>query len=496
MTLHSLCRAFIGRMPADGDPAICFEGRWRPWRDYRGLVDDLNAWLDAGGIAAGARVGFAPRNRPSSLIALIALLSREVTVVMIHSYQSQSGMAQDMARHRLTGFVCDRSDFGAPIEAAARGAGLAAFALHKLDEERIALCGGNAVAEGDSGQAPGIWLLTSGTTGAPKHHPFGYDQVGRMVSDNIGGAAPSPDPIPALLYFPLSNISGLRAGLAALLGGRPVVLLPRFTIADWHAHVMRYRLASASIPTAGISMALSANIAPRDLSSLNFVMTGAAPLAVETQRAFERRFGVPVLLAYGATEFGGPVTQVTLADRERYGEAKLGSVGRPYAGNAVRIRHPQSDHQVPPAEIGLVEVRSARMGPDWIPTTDLGAIDGDGFLYLHGRADGAINRGGFKIVPETIEAVLMRHADIDEVAVVGVPDARLGEVPAAAVVMRGGVLSPDIGALVRHVRQTLYATQVPARWRIVTALPRNASLKIDRVAVRMLFEADAKGEDG
>jgi acyl-coenzyme A synthetase/AMP-(fatty) acid ligase len=130
------------------------------------------------------------------------------------------------------------------------------------------------------------------------------------------------------------------------------------------------------------------------------------------------------------------------------------------------------------------------MGPQWIRTSDIAMIDEDGFMYHRGRADGAIMRGGFTILPETIERALLLHDAISAAAVLGMPDQRLGQVPAAAIQLKPGIEPPDIAALETHLRRHVYATHIPVAWRIVEELPRTPSLKIDRPAVRRLFEED------
>ena len=112
-------------------------------------------------------------------------------------------------------------------------------------------------------------------------------------------------------------------------------------------------------------------------------------------------------------------------------------------------------------------------------------------MFHRGRADGAIMRGGFKILPETIERALLLHDAISAVAVLGLPDQRLGQVPAAAIQLKPGVDRPEVADLEAHLRRHVYATHIPVAWRIVEELPRTPSLKIDRPAVRRLFETDA-----
>jgi acyl-coenzyme A synthetase/AMP-(fatty) acid ligase len=128
------------------------------------------------------------------------------------------------------------------------------------------------------------------------------------------------------------------------------------------------------------------------------------------------------------------------------------------------------------------------MGSEWIRTSDIAMVDEDGFMFHRGRADGAIMRGGFKILPETIERALLLHDAISAVAVLGLPDQRLGQVPAAAIQLKPGVERPEVRDLEAHLRRHVYATHIPAAWRIVEELPRTPSLKIDRPAVRRLFE--------
>lgn len=135
---------------------------------------------------------------------------------------------------------------------------------------------------------------------------------------------------------------------------------------------------------------------PEDLASIRFVGSGAAPLHPTVQRAFEERYGIPVLLSYGATEFGGPITAMTPALHAQWGKAKFGSVGRPLSGVQLRVADPVTGPPLPLGKEGLLEVASPRIGPDWIRTADVAVIDADGFLFHCGRADGAIIRGGFK----------------------------------------------------------------------------------------------------
>jgi long-chain acyl-CoA synthetase len=220
-------------------------------------------------------------------------------------------------------------------------------------------------------------------------------------------------------------------------------------------------------------------------SSIRYLPTGAAPLDPALQRAFEERYEIPVLLSYGATEFGGPVCAMTPELYAQWGQQKFGSVGQPMPGAQLRVIDPDTCEVLAPGREGTLEVISPRIGPQWIRTADIALIDEDGFLFHRGRADGAIVRGGFKVVPETIERALRLHP---AVAVAGIPDRRLGQVPAAAIQLKRDIEGPSIDELERHLRQHVLATHIPAASRFVAELPKNRSMKIDQPAARRLFE--------
>lgn len=483
-----------------GAPAIDHDGRWHDWGDVATVARDIRAALDDSGIASDAPVAFVPRNRPAALAALLALIAQGRTIRMIYAFQSPSGIARDVARLQPAALVAFRDDISPPVLDIVRAQGIAAVAL---DGMRAAPVPGAARATGDAlgriaAGEPQVQILTSGTTGPPKPFAISY----RLLEDHFLASPLArrqvADPqaaIPFLLYFPIGNITGLYSTLPMLVRGQRVMLLERFTLDGWLDHVRRYRPAHAGLPAPCVRQLLDADVDPADLASLRAIGTGAAPLDPEVQRAFEDRYGIPILLSYGATEFAGPVSSMTADLHARWGRAKIGSVGRAMPGAQLRIVDADSGDVLPPGTEGLLEVISPRIGADWIRTSDCALIDADGFLFLQGRADGAIMRGGFKLLPESIERALMLHPDVAEAAVTGVPDARVGQVPAAAIRLRAGATAPAPQQLERHLRHRLLATHIPAKWLFVSDLPRTPSLKTDRVALARLFDAGS-GEDG
>jgi len=294
-----------------------------------------------------------------------------------------------------------------------------------------------------------------------------------------------------LLPNPLVHVGGIFRAGGALRSGRRIAMMERFDVAEWHQLVLRHRPKAASLVPSAVKMILDAELPPQDLSSLRIVSAGTAALDPAVAEAFEARYEVPVLTTYGATEFAGGVAGWTLRDHREHGQAKRGSVGRANAGVELQVVDPETGAPLPVGEVGLLEVKTRQHSGTggWVRTTDLARLDAEGFLWVVGRADGAINRGGFKLLPGQIEKVLEQHPAVAEVSVVGLPDERLGEVPVAAVLLRGGSPAIDERELERFAREHLVGYQRPTRYRIVDELPRTPSMKVSQPAVRELFAA-------
>jgi acyl-CoA synthetase (AMP-forming)/AMP-acid ligase II len=341
-------------------------------------------------------------------------------------------------------------------------------------------------------QEPQIELLTSGTTGPPKQFAISFEKIAtHIVGGSLSGPAEAIAPQslpPVYMYISFNTITGLYLFLPAMLRGIRGVLVDRFSVASWRDYVVRFRPQSVPLPPPAVQMVLEANIPREDLASLQSLTVGAAPLDPGVQRAFEERYGIPLLILYGATEFGGPVTFMTPELAATWGKKKTGSVGRPFAGAELRAIDPETGTAVPPGQEGLLEVRTPRMGPEWIRTSDMGVIDEDGFVFIRGRADGAIIRGGFKLLPDEIERALKQHDAVSAVAVTGIPDKRLGQIPAAAIQLKAGAPAPTIAELEAHLRERVAATHIPVVWRFVESLPYTPMVKVDRVALRRMFE--------
>jgi long-chain acyl-CoA synthetase len=489
-TLDRMCADAMARDSAE--QAIEFADEWVYWGQIRHVADRVSALMELCSVHPQAPVVFVPRNRPSAVAAFLGILARARTVRMVYAFQSAAGIARDLALLEPAVVIAAAEDFSPEVRNALRTCGAAAIALTASD---AALVNGlersreRGPAEGP--MQPQIEILTSGTTGPPKRFRLTHDMVARhVVSADKNYRAADTDysgTPPAFLYYPLGNISGVSSVLPTLLRGHRVVLVERFSLEAWRHYLRRHRPERTSLPPAGFQMVLDADLPPEELAALRSIASGAAPLDPNVQRAFSDRYKVPILLSYGATEFGGPVTSMTPELHEQWGDSKLGSVGRPIAGAELRVVDAETGKTLAHSQEGILEVVAPRIGPDWIRTCDLAVIDADGFLFHCGRADGAIMRGGFKLLPEAIERALLLHPAVSSASVVGLADARLGQVPVAAVQISPGAPRPMISELERHLRDHVYATHIPVAWRFVDDLPRTASFKVDTAAVRSLF---------
>jgi acyl-coenzyme A synthetase/AMP-(fatty) acid ligase len=255
--------------------------------------------------------------------------------------------------------------------------------------------------------------------------------------------------------------------------------MERFDVDRWVALVREHRPKRIGVPPAAIALIVDRQLPREWFEGVRCLGTGSAPLDAVAARTFADRYGIAVLNAYGATEFGGPVIAWREDDWEQWNDTKLGSVGRPLPGVEVRVVPADG---VPDDDSGVLEVR--RDGGPWTRTNDVARIDADGFVWILQRVDDVIVRGGFKVDATDVEEALVSHESVAEAVVVGIPDRRLGSVPAAMVTVRADASPVTADELLHHVRSRLAPYKVPVLIRIVDELPRNAMMKPRRAQIR------------
>ncbi len=351
-----------------------------------------------------------------------------------------------------------------------------------------------------------ILMFTSGTTSLPKGVMLRYGDFSAYVTANVELADGTPRGA-ALLCAPLYHIAGATNMMTTLWTGRKLVLQPQFEPRAWLDLVERERITHAFVvPTMMKQILDQDDLAGRDLSSLEVLSYGGAQMPFPViRRAIERLpRNVGFVNAFGQTETTSTLTVLGPEDHRLEGTAaeielrtkRLKSIGRPLPDVEIRIVD-EEGRAIPSGEVGEIHVRTPRAmkgyagskdspftADGWLPTRDMGWMDDDGYLYVAGRKDDMIIRGGENVAPAEVEAVLVSHPAIEEAAVVGVPDDEWGQRIAAFVALRPGA-SASAEELGEFCRQRLASFKKPELFRFLPELPKNPMGKILRRELRV-----------
>ena len=351
-----------------------------------------------------------------------------------------------------------------------------------------------------------ILMFTSGTTSLPKGVMLTYGDFTAYVTANVELADGTPRGA-ALLCAPLYHIAGATNMMTTLWTGRRLVVMPQFEPQSWLELVEQEKVTHGFVvPTMMKHLLDQPEFARRDLSSLEVLSYGGAPMPFPVIRRAIEQFPKTVgfVNAFGQTETTSTLTILGPEDHRLEGTAeeierrtrRLKSIGRPLPDVEVRIRDEQGG-VLGAGQVGEIEVRTPRVmkgyagakdsaltDDGWLPTRDLGWIDEDGYLYVAGRKDDMIIRGGENIAPAEVESVVQAHPAVEEVAVVGVPDVEWGQRVAAFVVLRPGVQA-TADELGEFCRQRLASFKKPEVIQFLDELPKNPMGKILRRELRV-----------
>ena len=478
-------------------PAIEFDGKWSTWGEIERTYRAVDTILDANGLGNDSRIGLMLRNHAAVVPAVLAVIGDRCVVTLNPMFQA-SKLADDIRSTQVPVVVGISADLDAPeVAAALAEGGCLVLELTGDAETPVKVRQERSSAPASTDTAPGVAveMLTSGTTGAPKRiamKRIGFEEsvfaAARFEKGRSADDAPVLRKGVQLLMAPFSHIGGLLALMNAVMAGRSGALLPKFTVEGFRDAVKRHGIKAASAPPAALKMVYDANVPREDLASLKAFRTGTAPLDPDLADAFYERYGIPVLQNYGATEFGG-VAGWTIADFEAHRVDRRGAVGRLNPNVQGRVVDAETGAEVPANEIGILELKSRQIGDgtQWLRTTDLAKMSEDGFLWITGRADNVIIRGGFKIQPDDVVRALESHPAVSEASVIAMPDDRLGQVPVAAFLAASGQEVPSEAQLKAFLKEKLTAYQVPVSIRRFNALPRTPSMKVDQRALRELM---------
>jgi fatty-acyl-CoA synthase len=447
------------------------------------------------GVEKGDRVAALAKNRVELLDLWFACGKLGAIFVPLNwrlSGRELAGMVKD-AGPRVLAYSADFKDAAAALRGQVEGARFVSLDAPAEGDvplaEREALADAAIRAEAVSWEDPWVLCYTGGTTGTSKAAVLTYAAITANAANTVTGWGLTPDDV-ALLNAPMFHTGGMNVFTAPLvyLGGTSVV--SQAFDADEVFDLVEKRAITLffGVPTMFITLQQHPRWEKVDFSKLKLVISGGAPCPQPVFDAFWAR-GVDFKTGYGLTEAGPNNFWLPPADVRR----KPGSVGFPLFHVELQLRRDDGT-QCGPEEVGELWIsgphvcagywrkpeESGRAIVDgWLKTGDLARFDAEGYWYIAGRAKDLIISGGENIYPAEVESVLAGHPDVAEVAVIGVPDAKWGEVPRAVVVARPGA-APTAEGLLEYCGPRLARYKTPRSFAFVDALPKTAAGKVDK----------------
>ena len=485
---------------------------------YAQLADQANALahaLQEWGVGSGARVAYLGENHPSFLQTFFAttqigavfvplntrlsppelnfqLLDSEVHVVVVSEALRTTAEAA-LPGSPVTQLVVVEDEFTQGLQGHPVLHGVNVSYLGKVTAEGSTTYVDHRVAQED----PAMVLYTSGTTGRPKgavltHGNLIWNSMNVLVDYDIV----STDV--ALMISPMFHVASLGMGvLPTILKGGTLVLEAGFEPGRVLELIEQYKATMISgVPTTYQMLCEHPNWPSTDISSLKKLTCGGSAVPLRVLEEYERR-GLSFTGGYGMTETAPGATSLQ-PDRSK---SKIGSAGLPHFFTSVRIAT-ETDQPAPTGEVGEIQIqgpnvigeylkrpeasRDAFSADGWFKSGDMGYMDEEGFLFITDRLKDMIISGGENIYPAEIEQLILQNPDISAVAVIGVEDAKWGEVPLACVVMREGAqCDPEV------IKSALFGNlakyKIPKYFAQLDELPRTASGKIRKVDLKKLF---------
>ncbi len=482
--------------------ALVFEGRRFTYRQLDEQSNRLAHGLISLGAVRGAKVGLLARNSAEWVIAHFAVAKSGATLVPVNFLlvEREIEYMLDNAAAQLLLVSAEFLDLAVALRA--RLPGLKKVIVLEGAAAADCLALSELMSQG-SVDAPSVALselddytimYTSGTTGRPKGVVSSHRSRAHVAFQGITDYRMHADHVCAL-PLPLFHMGGLNTCFVAnMLAGATVVVLEKFDAAQLLAAIERERVSFLFLaPSPLITMIETASFAGSDLSSLQWVMYGGAPMPGEVLRKVNEKLPrVRLMQGYGSTECG----QLTFLDPEGH-QSHPESCGRPVALVEMQLQD-QAGNEVPIGEVGEIVVRGPNVmtryhaAPEataetfrggWFHSGDLAMRDSEGFYTIVDRKNDMIISGSENIYPKEIEEVLYSHPAIQDAAVFGIPDEKWGESVCATLVLRVGMtLSEE--EVIEYCRKNLAGYKKPKLVKFVQALPRTSIGKIAKNELR------------
>jgi len=501
--LCDILRQSAARLP--DKTAVVLDGRRLTYGELDALSDRVGGNLRAGGLPPGSAVGLMLPNLPEFLVAYYGILKAGGMVVPINPLYRASEVAHYLRDSGARTIVAWEGATPAVAAAAEAVGDTRTFVVGRPGPEsppgstwsfELLLQDGNVRDPAPTtSDDTAVILYTSGTTGRPRGAELSHfnlfmnchvsgQMFGVLAEDVVLGA------LPLFHAFGQSSVMNIAVHFGCTLS-----LLPRFEARRALEVIQRDRVTLFSgVPTMFLALLAEPTLDQYDLSSLRTASSGGASLPAEVLDAFEARFEVPILEGYGLSETSPTATfNQSIRDRRVY------SVGKPIWGVEVRVVDGDSRELPRGAEhVGELAIRghcvmkgyyhnpeatAEALAGGWLRTGDMGYRDEDGFLFIVDRKKDLVIRGGMNVYPREVEEVLFSHPAVEQAAVIGVPDRRLGEEVMAVVQFKPGASATE-EEIIAHCRERLAAYKYPRYVRFVDVLPLGATGKIEKKQLR------------
>ena len=495
-------------------PAVIFEGQTITFEGLAERVNRLANGLSEIGVGPGDRVATMQVNTNQCIEAYFAATQLDAIYVPINFRAKTDELAQMLEIAQPTCLLLGERYLSLVPEGSRSSEGIILLdgetnGSNKSYETLLAESSPDQMHFPEAGdEDTTVIMFTAGTTGVPKGVMLTHDSFSSYLLATVEPADPEVEES-NLITVPFYHIAGLQAALAAVYGGRTLVVMRQFEPEEWLRLAQENQANRAMlVPTMLKHLMEHPKFADFDLSSLSVITYGAAPMPLEVIREAIGRFpGARFINAFGQTETASTITMLPPDDHVLDGSPeeietklkRLTSIGKPLDDVEVSIVD-EGGQAVAMGEQGEIIARGSRMMAGywqeesatrdtirggWIYTGDLGYQDEDGYIFLSGRAKDFIKRGGEMISPEEVEQVLRSHPKLDDAAVIGVPDVEWGEEVRAVVVGRSDRVTE--GEVIEFCRDKMAGYKRPRSVVFVGELPRNVMGKVLKRDLREEF---------
>jgi oxalate---CoA ligase len=466
------------------------------YRELHDVIGSVRGTLRASGFGRSARIAVAMPNGPQAALAIVAV-SCSVVSIPLNPKQTLREIETGFAALRPDAVLLEKGDDSDVRRAAERtGVKIIEATVSKTGTIGFTIeppTGASSVSDGPDEpdpDAPAFILQTSGTAAEPKLIPFSHRNMLAAAARLQAWFNLTPKDR-CLSVSPPFYSHGLKVTVFTPLLTGGTTAFPtdasRFDYAEWFTDLKpTWYSAGPTLHRLVFDQAQS-RAGAKTGHSLRFILSGGAPLPSVVLEGLRDALDVPVVEHYGSSE----AAQIA-ANLPQPGRSKLGTCGVPWPGTVIIAG--EDGEPLPPGKLGEIlvggptlisgylnapDLNRASFVNDWFKTGDLGSLDRDGFLTLHGRISDVINRGGEKISPLEIDEALMRHPAVAEAAAFAVPHSRLGEDVAAAVVLRNGMTTTPV-ELRRYLQDQLAPFKIPRRIVVQDQLPKGKTGKVLR----------------